>query len=176
MLLYWKVILLLSFYLSFQWHLTIYEPFILENIFPWLPGHQSHFSSFLLPPRLPFLSLLDCVNLWTVVCQDPLSMGFSRQEYWSGLPSPPLGDSPNPGIKPSSHKSPALAGGFFTTSTTWKVPPPQAPRTFISNCKIINSIEMIISTSKLPLLQVNMPHCTSSSEDFFVSFHRNSIL
>jgi len=47
-------------------------------------------------------------------------MGFSRQEYWSGLPFPALGDLPNPEIKPASTKSPALAGGFFTTSTTWE--------------------------------------------------------
>ena len=46
-------------------------------------------------------------------CQAPLSMGFSRQEYWSGLPFPHPGDLPNPGIK---H---ALAGGFFTTTTNW---------------------------------------------------------
>ena len=39
---------------------------------------------------------------WTVTCQDPLSMGFSRREYWSGLPFPSLGDLPNPGIKPGS--------------------------------------------------------------------------
>ena len=50
----------------------------------------------------------------------PLSMGFSRQENWSGLPSPPSGDLPNPGITPTSFMSPALAGGFFTTSTTWE--------------------------------------------------------
>ena len=42
-------------------------------------------------------------------------MGFSRQEYWSGLPSPPPGDLPDPGIKPASLVSPALVGGFFTT-------------------------------------------------------------
>ena len=42
---------------------------------------------------------------WTVARQAPLSMGFSRQEYWSGLPCPPPGDLPNPGIKP---RSPAL--------------------------------------------------------------------
>ena len=41
--------------------------------------------------------------LWTVACQAPLSMGFSQQEYWSGLPCPPPGDLPNPGIKPASH-------------------------------------------------------------------------
>ena len=52
--------------------------------------------------------------------QAPLSMGFSRQEYWSGLSCPPPGDLPNPGIQPSSSKSPALAGRFFTTSTTWE--------------------------------------------------------
>ena len=43
-------------------------------------------------------------------------MGFFRQEYWSGLPFPPPGDLPNPGIEPVSFKSPALAGGFFTTN------------------------------------------------------------
>ena len=47
-------------------------------------------------------------------------MGFSRQEYWSGLPFPPLGDLPNPGIEPSSLMSPVLAGRFFTTSVTWE--------------------------------------------------------
>ena len=43
------------------------------------------------------------VTPWTVTCQAPLSMGFSRQEYWSGLPCPPPGDLPNPGTKPSSY-------------------------------------------------------------------------
>ena len=47
-------------------------------------------------------------------------MGFSRQEYWSGLPFPSLGDLPNPGIKPVSLVSLALAGGFFTTHVTWE--------------------------------------------------------
>ena len=55
----------------------------------------------------------------TVACQAPLSMGFSRQEYWSGLPCLPPGDLPDPGIEATSLMSPALAGGFFTTSTTW---------------------------------------------------------
>ena len=50
--------------------------------------------------------------LWTVVSQVPPSMVFSRQEYWSGLPFPPPGDLPDPGIEPTSS---ALAGGFFTT-------------------------------------------------------------
>ena len=59
-------------------------------------------------------------TLWTAAHQAPLSMGFSRQEYWSGLPCPPPGDLPNPGIKLRFLTSPALAGGFFTTSTTWE--------------------------------------------------------
>ena len=44
----------------------------------------------------------------TVACQVPLSMGFSKQEYWSGLLCPPPGDLPNPGIKPMSPEAPAL--------------------------------------------------------------------
>ena len=51
---------------------------------------------------------------WTVAFQVPLSMGFSRQEYWSGLPCPPPGDLPNPGIEPTSLIPLALAGKFFT--------------------------------------------------------------
>ena len=50
----------------------------------------------------------------TVVHQAPLSMGFSRQEYWSGLPFPPPAGLPNPGTEPTSPASPALAGGVFT--------------------------------------------------------------
>ena len=49
-----------------------------------------------------------CATLWTVACQAPLSMGFSRQEYWSRLPRPPPGDLPNPGMEPTSPESPAL--------------------------------------------------------------------
>ena len=52
---------------------------------------------------------------WTVALQAPLSMGVSRHEYWSGLPCPPPGDLPNPGIEPASLMSPALAGRSFTT-------------------------------------------------------------
>ena len=51
----------------------------------------------------------------TVACQAPLSMGFSRQGHWSGLPFPSPGDLPDPGIKLQSLMSPALAGGFFAS-------------------------------------------------------------
>ena len=61
-----------------------------------------------------------CAILWTVARQAPLSTGFSRKEYWSGLPFPPPGDLPEPGIKPTSLMFPSLACGFFTTSATWK--------------------------------------------------------
>ena len=64
---------------------------------------------------------LSCLRLfvtaWSVACQDPLSMGFSRQEYWSGMPSLSPEDLPDPGIEPASL---ALGGGLFTTSTTWE--------------------------------------------------------
>ena len=57
---------------------------------------------------------------WTVVRQAPLSMGFSRQEYWSGFSRLPPVYLPNPGIEPTSLRSPALISGFFTTSDTWE--------------------------------------------------------
>ena len=60
------------------------------------------------------------VNPWTVAYQAPLSMGFSRQGYWYGLPFPSQGDLPDPGIELASLLSPALGGGFFTTSATGK--------------------------------------------------------
>jgi len=60
-------------------------------------------------------------TLSTVACLAPLSMGFSRQECWSGLPFPPSGNLPNPRIEPVPLMSPALRGRFFTTSATWKV-------------------------------------------------------
>ena len=56
---------------------------------------------------------------WTVARQAPLSLGFPRQEYWSGLPFPPSGDLPDPGIEPAS---PELAGGIFTTEPPGKPP------------------------------------------------------
>ena len=70
----------------------------------------SHFSCFQL-----------FMTLWIVAHQPPLSMVFSRQEYWSGLPCHPPGDLPNPGIEPTSLTSPPLAGHCFITSATWVV-------------------------------------------------------
>ena len=73
-------------------------------------------------PNLPvsILCVLSPVQLfvapWTVAHQAPLLMEFSRQEYWSGVPLPPLGDLPDAGIEPAPLASPSLAGGFFTAS------------------------------------------------------------
>ena len=58
---------------------------------------------------------------WTVTRQAPLSLGFPRQEYWSGLPCPSPGDLPDPGTEPAPLLSPELAGGLFTA---WEAPGP----------------------------------------------------
>ena len=68
------------------------------------------------------------VTLWIVARQAPLSMGFSRQAYWSGLPCPPPGDLPNPRTAPMFLTPPSLAGGFFNTSTNWE---PRLPWTHV---------------------------------------------
>ena len=58
--------------------------------------------------------------LWTIVCQAPPSIGFSRQEDWSGLPRPLPTDLPDLEIKPKSLMFPELVGRFFTANTTWE--------------------------------------------------------
>ena len=58
------------------------------------------------------------VTLWAVVCQAPLCLGFSQQEYWHRVPFPPLGDLPSPEIEPAY---PVLAGRFFTTNAIFVV-------------------------------------------------------
>ena len=107
---------------------------LLQGIFPtqgsnrgflhrrWIFNHLSYQGS---PKLLCAQSLHSCPTLCNpmdLARQAPLSMGFSRQEYWRGLPCLPPGDIVNPGIKPWSLMSPALAGRFFTTSATWEPP------------------------------------------------------
>ena len=76
-------------------------------------GMTCFFNSFM------HTSMLNCVQLfatpWTAAHQTPLSMGLPKQQYWSGLPFPPLGDLPDPGIKLVSPVFPALADRFVTT-------------------------------------------------------------
>ena len=67
-------------------------------------------------------SFSDATALCIVARQAPLSMGFSRQEYWSQLPFPSPEDLPDPGIGPVSLTFPVLAGRIFTTSATWEAP------------------------------------------------------
>ena len=67
------------------------------------------------------------MTLWTVALQAPLSMGFSRQEHWGGVPCPPPGDLLMRGSKPHL-MSPALAGGFFTTRAIWEASSPYIHR------------------------------------------------
>ena len=98
-----------------------------------LPHSNYHYltycCSFLLIIGLPQLACelhtLSCIQIfttpWTVAGQASLFTGFFRQEYWSGLSIPPSRDLPNPGIKPTSLTSPALAGRFFTTFLTYHV-------------------------------------------------------
>ena len=59
-------------------------------------------------------------TLWTVALQAPLSVGFSRQEYWSGLPFPTLGDLPNPGIEPTSPCVSCIGGQILYHCITWE--------------------------------------------------------
>ena len=71
----------------------------------------------------------------------PLSMGFPRQEYWSGLPFPPPGDLHDPGMEPASPESPALAGGFFTTETPGKPLKRQVLVCVLSRLAMSNSLQ-----------------------------------
>ena len=78
------------------------------------------------------LVVSDCfMTPWTVACQAPLSIEFSRQEQWSGLPFPPPGDLPDPEIEPESPMSPLLADRFFTT----EAPGSPISVTYSSVCK-----------------------------------------
>ena len=91
---------------------------------------------------------------WTVVHQAPLSMGFSGQEYWSGLPCPPPGDRPHPGIEPVSLASPALAGGFFTTSA---LVPPGEPLCVLSRfCCVQTFVTLCTVFRQAPLSRSNI--------------------
>ena len=85
------------------------------------------------------------VTLWTVACQAPLSMGFSRQEYWSGLPCPPPEGLPNPGIEPMSPMAPALQADSLPLSH-WGSPSILVPH----NKKIIIFSDVSVSYQNIP--------------------------
>ena len=81
-------------------------------------------GSIICQSRYCVLSHFSCVwffvTPWTLTCQAPLFVGFSKQDYWNGLLCPPPGDLPNPGMELASLTSFALAGRFFTTNATWE--------------------------------------------------------
>ena len=84
-------------------------------------GLLSQFFFFFFACMLSWFSSVPLfVILWTVTHQAPLSMGISRQEYWSELPCPPSGGLPDSDIEPVSLLSPALVSSFFTTYATWE--------------------------------------------------------
>ena len=87
------------------------------------------------------------VTLWTIAHQAPLTMGFSRHEYWSGLPCPPPGDQSDPGIKPTSLTSPSLQ------VDSWSLAPPRKPG--IEECFKIVTIGKFIAII-ISSLQVNL--------------------
>ena len=80
---------------------------------------------FMMSKPIVHACVLSCVQLFVplsaVVYEAPLSMGFSGQECWSGMPFPFPGYLPDPGTEPESPASPASAGGFFTTSASWEI-------------------------------------------------------
>ena len=87
---------------------------------------------------------------WTVAHQALLSVGFPRQEYWSGLPSPPPGDLPDPVIEPTSLMYPALAGGFFITEAPGK---PQVPRSYALIQSIFKNL-LFLNLRIIPFLRI----------------------
>ena len=132
------------------------------------------------------LSCFRCVQFLqpheTVARQTPLSMGFSRQKYWSGLLFPSPGDLPDPGIKLSSLMSPALAGGFFITCATWKPLQKVRPRPnpWNSECYLIwrkdlcrcNYLEIILdSWMAVAAASSSLPSLTDGQLYYFVVEH-----
>ena len=83
---------------------------------------QSHSNIAVCECMLGHLIMSESLQLCRLAYQAPLSMGFSRQEYCSGLPCPPPGDHADPGIKPTSLLSSTFPGILFTTSATWEAP------------------------------------------------------
>ena len=102
-----------------------------------------------------------------VAHQTPLSMGFPRQEYWSGLPFPPPGDLPHPGIKPESPALPSLPGRFFTMSHLESPPPRPCPECLLAYyCRLAGaryqgSIQLKLPVAAQARCGWPAPHCRS---------------
>ena len=121
-----KVILdlLFNFFILFYFFFNCSLCFTIATHFSFIVNLKPNnlLKFFLLTLLTCLLSCFSHVRLfatpWTESLQAPLSMEFSRQEHWSGLPFPSAGDLPDPGTEPASLASPALAGSFFIISTT----------------------------------------------------------
>ena len=118
---------------------------------PLWPNYTSFCCAKSLQSYLTLCDLMDCIAR-----QTPLSLGFSRQEYWSGLPFSSPRDIPDPGIEPVSLISLALAGRFFTTSATWEAP--ILHQVHVRSHSVIYSMlcEFVCSTNKLVFLKTDL--------------------
>ena len=121
------------------------------------------------------LSCFSCVWLfvtpWTIAHQATLSVWFSREEYWSGLPCPPPGGFPTPGIEPMSLISPALAGGFFTTSATWEAQRLADPPKIWWQC-----LKMKLFQGRLPIASPLLPSNSIEPTLIFPTLQNNYLL
>ena len=104
----------------------------------------------------------------TVDHQAPLSMEFSKQEYWSGLPFPTPGDLPNPGIEPASLASPLLAGGFFTNESPGKlyranskvqIPAPSLTHSELLKSSVSHFFPLYCGNKPAPISRAHVQEC-----------------
>ena len=133
-----------------------WEEFIATELFLFLeqkssqfPGLRSIYVCIYWAVLRRFRHVQHFVTLGTLAHQAPLSMGFSRQEYWSRLSCPPPEDLPDPGIEPVSHKSLALGDRFFTTSTTWEAHKLHIIVLYFSSFPLFNSTLYISSYQRI---------------------------
>ena len=108
-----------------------------------------------------------CVTLWTVACQAPLSVGFPRQEYWSGLPCPPPRDLPNPRIKPAS---PALQVNSLPAE------PPGKPKLFMNKLNHFAVYQELTQHCKPTILQLKIKRVLNNDYHRQVKEARKRIL
>ena len=103
-------------------------------------------------------------TLWTEAHQAPLSMKFSRQDYGSGLPCPPPGHLPDPGVEPESVTLPALAGQLFTMSATWE------PHFQFSSVQSLSNIWLFATPCRRPILVQYSRSCIFSTLLYKIDF------
>ena len=95
----------------------------------------------------------------------PLSMGFSRQKYWSGMPFPTPGDLPNPGVEPRSPVPPALAGRSFTTSAAWEAHVPVCTHTIEYYSSIKKNVIMPVAATWMDLGGIMLSEISRTKTD-----------